>query len=336
MEKIKILVIDDNETNLALIKHILTKVGYEVVAASTGQEGIEVAFKGQCQLILLDIMMPGMDGFEVMETLQADSQARKIPVIFLTAKQDSQDMIRGLSLGAQDYITKPINPEVIKLRIANCLKLTMTNKHLQTVITDLTREILLRTDVEINLRAKKEELQEFAMLDALTKIHNRRMLDEGLERILKEMHRNNSVVSFLMCDIDFFKNFNDTYGHKAGDLCLFKVAKAISQATFRPGDLVARFGGEEFALLLPDTNELGALQVAKNIQSNLKQLAISHADSSVNELVTISIGMHTMKPKTGKEIAILVERADKALYHAKNNGRNQICQCDEDENCSPI
>ena len=160
------------------------------------------------------------------------------------------------------------------------------------------------------------------------------MLDEGLERILKEMHRSQSLVSFLMCDIDFFKNYNDTYGHKAGDLCLFKVAKAISQATFRPGDLVARFGGEEFALLLPDTDEEGALEVARKIQSNLSQLNIPHSDSSVSEIVTISIGIHTLKPKTGKEIAVLVERADKALYHAKNNGRNQICQCAENESCS--
>ncbi len=334
-KKSQILVIDDNAVNRLALKHFLLQEGYEPILTASGAEGIEVAFKGQIDLILLDVMMPDMNGFEVLRRLQADSQAKHIPVIFVSALAEDKDILKGLRLGARDYVSKPINPELFKLRIRNVLELVQANQSLQRTINDLTKEINLRTEVEINLRASRQQLQQFALLDALTQIPNRRQLDESLKRNLADMHRKQEPLSFLMCDIDYFKNYNDTYGHKAGDECLTQVARALVQATNRPSDLVARFGGEEFTLLLPSTTLEGALHVARNIQKNLHRIGIAHLGTLVQgqQTLTISIGIYNLIPQDNSNISEIIERADLALYHAKNKGRNCVALCDPQGYC---
>ena len=328
-EEIHILIVDDTPANLALAKQILQREGYQVNTAQGGEQAVDIAFKGGIDLILLDVMMPVVNGYDVMTRLQTDSQARKIPVIFVTAKAETDDVILGLEMGAKDYITKPLTAALLKLRVRNLLELTQANRQLQKVVSDLTREIILRTEVEIDLRAKKHLLQQAAMLDGLTQIANRRHLDERMDQTWRHMKRIGGSLALIMCDIDYFKNFNDTYGHQAGDVCLQKVAKVLAQAARRPVDLAARFGGEEFVILLPETSAEGALHIAQEIKASLANLAIEHSASKVNPFVTLSMGIFALVPDEGHSPKTLVEMADKALYMAKNNGRNGICRCNE-------
>jgi len=292
----KILVIDDDAIVTETIG-ILFDQELTVSSAETGEDGIAAARSESPDLILLDVRMPDMDGYETCRQLQGDAETAAIPIIFLTAKNDSTDEAMGLELGAIDYITKPIVPQIIKARVKNHL----TQKH------------------------QRDELENLSAIDALTGIANRRRLDEYLETEWRRAARNKYYISLLMIDIDHFKSFNDTYGHQAGDDCLRDVANAIAASPQRPSDLVARYGGEEFCVVLPDTPENSGLEIAERVRANVEKLAIDHSGSPEYGVVTVSVGVATAAPSNEKiSFDGLLKVADEHLYHAKESGRNQI------------
>ncbi len=299
-----ILIIDDTPVNIRILSELLVD-DYEILFSTSGTDGLQRAHIERPDLILLDIMMPGMDGYEVCRRLKADPALETIPVIFVTALGQEADEAKGLQIGAIDYITKPISPPIVKARVKNHLKL----KRYQDMLADL------------------------AMLDGLTGIPNRRSLDEALQLEWHRSKRNGSPLSLLMIDIDFFKRYNDTYGHLAGDDCLRAVAKAMAEVMQRGGDMIARYGGEEFACVLADTDAAGAQAVADRIIRAVTALAIPHEASSVAPHVTVSIGFCTIQPGMQHTGDQLLACADRNLYRAKQAGRNRVHVCDLD-NCS--
>lgn len=290
----KIMVVDDTPTNIQVLAEILGQE-YEIFFALNGMEGLAMAEAQQPDIILLDIMMPKMDGFEVCQKLKENPVTKNIPVIFITALNMEEDEAKGLELGAVDYITKPIRPSVVRARIKNHVK----------------------------LKRYRDYLENISMKDGLTGVPNRRRMDEYLEQEWKRSKRKNKPISLLMLDIDHFKLYNDNYGHSEGDECLKKVASAIEDSLSRPADMAARFGGEEFACILPETDEQGAKLIAKRVQENIKKMNIPHEYSPIDSLVTLSIGIAATVPDESATVQKFLKSADQMLYKAKKSGRNQ-------------
>lgn len=299
MEKEKVrqtvLIVDDAPANIELLSEVLESE-YEVLFALSGEDGLNIAFEEAPDLILLDIVMPQMDGYEVCARLKADPRTRTIPVIFVTAMDLEEDETKGLALGAIDYIIKPIRPPIVRARVRN---------HLE-------------------LKRYRDLLERLTTTDGLTGIANRRRFDAFLESEWSRARRSQKPLSLIMLDIDFFKAFNDHYGHLAGDDCLRQVAQCLDGRVRRPADLVARYGGEEFACLLPETNAMGAATMAKRFLESMNELNIPHAYSEAADHVTLSMGVATIIPLIGQPSSELVRRADQLLYEAKQNGRNQF------------
>ncbi len=299
MEKEKVrqtvLIVDDAPANIELLSEVLESE-YEVLFALSGEDGLNIAFEEAPDLILLDIVMPQMDGYEVCDRLKADPRTRTIPVIFVTAMDLEEDETKGLALGAIDYIIKPIRPPIVRARVRN---------HLE-------------------LKRYRDLLERLTTTDGLTGIANRRRFDAFLESEWSRARRSQKPLSLIMLDIDFFKAFNDHYGHLAGDDCLRQVAQCLDGRVRRPADLVARYGGEEFACLLPETNAMGAATMAKRFLESMNELNIPHAYSEAADHVTLSMGVATIIPLIGQPSSELVRRADQLLYEAKQNGRNQF------------
>jgi len=295
LDKQRILVVDDERLNRKVLSDLLKKE-QTVILAKSGEQALQrVDRDSGIDLILLDVMMPGMDGYEVLRHLKNNDKTREIPVIFITARHSTEDEERGLLLGAVDYVTKPFNPAIVMARVANHLGFVRHRKMLETL----------------------------AGRDGLTEIANRRMLNETLDAEWERGHRNGKFLSLAMVDIDFFKSFNDNYGHTKGDQALKSVARVLSWSMRRSPDLVARYGGEEFVLLFPDTDTNGARAMAEKVRSAVEDLSILHDHSSVADHVTVSIGGATQVPY-GKNPGILIEQADAMLYKAKRKGRNQV------------
>jgi len=290
-----VLLVDDTPTNLSLLSNIL-KEKYRIKVANSGTKALELAFASPPDLILLDVMMPEMDGYEVCRQLKDNPDTRDIPVLFLTAKSQLEDEELGLSLGAMDYIHKPISPPIIKARVHNHISLKMQ--------TDL--------------------LKRLSYIDGLTGVSNRRHFDKTIDIELRRSQRHQQPVSVLMIDIDFFKVFNDNYGHVMGDDCLKLVAGAMHGVVIRSMDLLARYGGEEFVVLLPETRIDGAVKVAEALREVVAELHFPHAYSSAADHVTISIGVGSNEHEMGMPVANLLRLADQALYDAKKSGRNRV------------
>jgi diguanylate cyclase (GGDEF)-like protein len=292
-----VLIVDDTPTNIQVLAEGL-RADYRVKVAGSGKMALDIIAKqGAPDLVLLDVMMPDMDGYEVCRTLKRDPTTQSVPIIFVTAKTDTVDETFGLQLGAVDYIAKPFHLPIVLARIRN----------------------------HIALKLKSDLLESLAMLDGLTNIPNRRRFDEHLDSEWKRAARAGAPLSILMIDIDFFKHYNDNYGHGAGDVCLRKVAGALSTAVVRPGDLVARYGGEEFVVLLPETAESGAVQIAERLRESVMNLKIPHAHSSAGTFVTVSIGVASGTPNGDATSTGIHEQADRELYRAKESGRNRVC-----------
>jgi diguanylate cyclase (GGDEF)-like protein len=291
-----LLVIDDSGTVRRLLGNILDRQ-YRVLTASTGEEGLALAQEVGPDLILLDVMMPGMDGFAVCTRLKADSRTREIPVLFLTVLSGEGDEMRALEAGGIDFIPKPISPAVLCARVRNQLALKLT----------------------------QDKLRNLSLLDGLTGIANRRRFDQYLELEWQRCGRNGHPLSVVMGDVDFFKAYNDGYGHGQGDECLRAVARVFAQALRRPADLAARYGGEEFVCILPETEPEGARIVAEQIMAGMTRLGLPHAFSSAAERVTVSVGVATAaRPGPGQTARQLMEEVDRQLYQAKHRGRNRI------------
>jgi len=295
-KKQTVLIVDDAPANIKILGEAF-KGSYKVQIATTGPKGLEIAMSpNPPDLILLDIVMPDMDGYEVCRRLKASKRTQNIPIIFITGKSEEADETMGLELGAVDYITKPFSLPIVKARV--------------------------KTHME--LKRHRDILENLSALDGLTGIPNRRRFDEFFKREWRRALREPDLLSMVIIDIDFFKTFNDNYGHGAGDDCLKKVARALARAVKRPMDVVARYGGEEFICMLPATNLEGALLVAETLRKTIEALEIPHAPSSVADYVTISLGAATILPAKDVNPTTLIEGADRCLYRAKGDGRNQV------------
>ncbi|MEI6428072.1 MAG: PleD family two-component system response regulator [Pseudanabaena sp. ELA607] len=318
-----ILVVDDTPPNLHLLLTMLTRKGYEargVVDGQTALIGVQVEMP---DLILLDINMPNMNGFEVCEKLKADERTKDIPVIFISARDEVLDKVQAFSIGGCDYITKPFRIAEVLARVENQLLLCRLQKQLQQQNRLLKVEIEHRIAVERALQQTNAELQRLANLDGLTQLANRRRFDEYLHQEWQRLAREQRPLSIIMSDIDFFKNYNDYYGHFAGDDCLRRVGAVLQRSVRRPADLVARYGGEEFVVVLSGTDAEGAFHVAEAIRNGVLEEKIPHEESKVNQYVTLSMGVSSLIPKVDAAPSVLITAADYALYRAKELGRNQ-------------
>ncbi|MDM8516600.1 diguanylate cyclase [Desulfobacterales bacterium HSG16] len=440
-----IVIVDDTPDNLRLLTRLLNEQGYKTRPILNGKRALSAIKKAPPDLILLDIVMPEMSGYEVCKKLKTDENAQDIPIIFLSALNEAVDKVKALSIGGVDYITKPFQAEEVLARVKTHLTLHKIKYQLQEQNTQLQQEVQQREKAEKvlyqsrallasvlnssqdgimafqSLRSEKGDIVDFqwlvanpvamktleqmpddltgkpllkhvsgiretglfdacvsvvetgetldkdwyynhekikgwfhivavklgdgiavtfrditerkimeltlarqAHMDGLTELANRHCLDEYLEREWQRCTRERQTLAVIFCDIDHFKYYNDAYGHQMGDECLIQVAKAFGRAVNRPGDLVARFGGEEFVIILSNTDNDGALQVAESIQNEIEMLQIPHKSSEVNAYVTLSLGVASTMPVTDNNSETLLAAADKALYAAKQNGRNRI------------
>ncbi len=292
----RLLIVDDAMENIQILNHVLGEE-HEVLFAMNGERALELAHQHQPDLILLDAVMPGMDGYEVCAALRASSDVSDIPIIFVTALTTPEDETRALEAGAVDFITKPFNVAVVRARVR----------------THLT------------LKRQSDAMRELTLTDALTGVANRRSFNDAIQNEWRRCARSGMPLSVVMIDIDHFKRYNDAYGHQAGDACLKQVASTMLQCAGRPPDLLARYGGEEFVILLPQVDVPGAQTVAQRILESVRALAIPHRMSSVSDTVTVSLGVATLRPDEGGSPEGLVRCADDALYQAKKNGRNRFC-----------
>ncbi len=299
--KARILIVDDVAENIHVLMEVL-RTDYQVVPARSGQVALQKAMaEPQPDLILLDILMPEMDGYEVCQKLKGMPQTKDIPVIYITSVSDAIDEAKGFRLGAVDYITKPFHPDVVKARV---------KAHLE-------------------LRRKSELLEKLAMRDALTDVYNRRRFDEVVGQEWDRAFRQKKTLALAMLDIDCFKPFNDNYGHAAGDACLRRVARCMDASLLRPMDFLARYGGEEFVVLLADTDYDGAMRVTRRMLDDVSALQINHQYSDASDTVTLSAGVCVVSPfLSGGSPLELVEHADKMLYESKHNGRNCVTGLD--------
>lgn len=302
----KILIVDDSRNNLDILCHILEpetgaandtfQPGYRVSIAKTGIAALERAASDRPDLILLDIIMPGMSGFEVLAQLKKSEFTHAIPVIIITGLDSVEDEEEGFRLGAVDYITKPFHKSLVKARI---------NTHLKIV-------------------EQMRIIEQIGLIDPLTGVPNRRSFDLRLETEWRRCMREKAPLSFLMIDVDCFKRLNDAYGHLQGDQVLKTIAGLIQSSGKRPSDFAARWGGEEFAVLLPRTEMAGALSVAEKIRRDLERTAILGMTDDSRLNLTVSIGVSSVIPCAQKSITEFIGQADKALYKAKAAGRNRV------------
>ncbi|OCR02228.1 diguanylate cyclase response regulator [Oscillatoriales cyanobacterium USR001] len=325
-QKNNILIVDDTPDNLRVLSSMLVNErGYHVRKALNGQIALIACEKTLPDLILLDINMPEMNGYELCTYLKQKEKTRDIPIIFISALDDVLDIIKAFHVGGSDYITKPFYVEEVLVRIENQLTIKRLQKQLKEQNNLLIEEIEKRREAEQALRTANEKLQHLASSDKLTGISNRRHLDEYLHREWLRGIQEQTCLSLIMCDIDYFKAYNDAYGHQAGDVCLQQIAQAIKSALKYPGDLVARYGGEEFVAILPNTSLEGAIKVAQNIQLEVQKLKIIHAQYPSSDLITLSLGISSKMPSLETSPESLIKDADTALYQAKKEGRDRYC-----------
>ena len=289
----KILIIDDNPDALAVAKTRLAKEGLDILCAEGGAAGLESARRERPDLILLDVEMPDISGFDVCRALKADADLCMIPVLFLTGSGTADDKVKGLDLGAVDYVTKPFDAFELQARVRAALR----TKHLQDLLI------------------------EHAHLDPLTGLPNRRALLERLQRQWARLQRHGGKLAFIMADIDHFKRVNDTYGHSIGDRLLQEVAQAIARQC-REEDLPARYGGEEFALVVPDEAAASAAHLAERCRQDIAEIRLPLRQRTVQTTASFGVADAAAAPS----IETLVQHADQALYQAKTAGRNRV-QC---------
>ncbi len=310
----RILVVDDNATNRHILVKSLSQIGYEVQEARDGFEAVDIATAQVPDLILLDIMMPGRDGFEVGRILQSQPVTASIPFIFLTAKSDAEDIDRAFSLGGCDYLIKPFKMSEVKARISVHLQLRHAQK--ETEERNKQLEEMSKVIAETNI-----ELARQARIDSLTTLLNRRAWEESVTMEHDRCRRNGDRYSIFMIDVDYFKSYNDSLGHQAGDDCLRHVATCI-QSSCRTMDAVGRYGGEEFVVLVPQKISDSSQVLAERIRKAVYDLNIPHPASLVADRVTVSVGIADLDENSWEDV---LEKADTAMYIAKETGRNKVC-----------
>ena len=308
MRKQKILIAEDSSVDRDILCSVLSPddsfgdkkgLNYTIINAKNGKEALEMAFNEKPDIILLDVIMPEMDGFEVIKELKASDETRQIPVIYITGLGQAEIEEKGFDLGAVDFISKPFRPKIVRARITTHLKIA---------------EMLYK-------------YEHIGYSDHLTGLPNRRYFDEQMFIEWSHAIRKKSVTSLLMIDLDHFKLINDTYGHPQGDVVLQEVAKSIKRVLKRSTDLVARWGGEEFSALLTGTNADNAAKIAEVVRAGVENTFIPNINNKDNSQikVTASIGVFSIIPSANDSIIDFITNSDFALYDAKNNGRNRVC-----------
>ncbi|MBT9547364.1 MAG: diguanylate cyclase [Candidatus Sericytochromatia bacterium] len=398
-----IVLIDDNPHNLHLLINILKEQGYLVRPFTSGRQALNAIGKEKPDLILLDIRMPEMDGYEVCLALKSQENLKQIPVLFISAMHDTEEKVKALKAGAVDYITKPFQEAEVLARIESQLTILKQRRQLESILNSsqdgiaacealrdengqikefkwvllnasaekqfgknpeiqadglfedfvtvvekgevLDKELFLeQKQIWLHLSAVKLDdglavtfrdtterknleikLAQQAQMDGLTDIANRRFFDQILQKEWQRCLRNGMPLALILCDLDYFKHYNDHFGHLQGDDCLIQVTQALKKVIKRPGDILARYGGEEFVVLLPETPLQGAYQVAQAMAEAVHQLALPHPESPKHKYVALSLGLAVGIPRSEKTKEQLLNAADKALYQAKDRGRNQIC-----------
>ena len=290
-----VLIVDDSIFNRFALTKILEQ-DYELLAASNGMDALKIIEEKQPDLVLMDIVMPGMSGLEALAKMKENSQMQHIPVIVISGMDHEQDEEKGFLSGAVDYITKPFRNVSVKVRV---------NTHIQ-----------IAKQIKINER--------LGLIDPLTELPNRRSFDRRMLMEWRRAIRDDQALSFFMMDLDRFKRYNDHYGHLQGDELLKKLARIAESTVRRAGDFIARIGGEEFAVILPNTDNPGANIVGENIRQAVENARIQTIDGTSDICMTISIGIATTRPEINSEMDELIAAADKNLYEAKENGRNRI------------
>ncbi|MDX3959697.1 GGDEF domain-containing response regulator [Aliarcobacter skirrowii] len=294
-----ILIVDDMSTNLMMLSDIL-KDDYNIKISKTGEKAIELCKNLDIDLVLLDIEMPLMNGYEVCKNLKNYEKTKNIPIIFVSAKNSEEDEEYGLNLGAIDYISKPFSKVIIKARVKN----------------------------QIKLKQKTELLEKLSNYDGLTNIKNRRYFDDRLTQVYKDSKIKNTNLALMMIDIDFFKPYNDNYGHGKGDEALKIVAKTLENSILntldRPNDLVARYGGEEFVVLLSNIDLKELEEISNRVVKAIRDANIEHKFSKVASYLTISLGAVLYKSSNDLSIASIMKSADEALYEVKQKSRDNF------------
>lgn len=290
-----IMIVDDEIANIEMIGAMLED-DYEILFARSGEQAINVARQSELDLILLDVVMPGLDGYETCRRMKQDPDIADIPVIFTTGLDAVEHEIKGLSVGAIDYVTKPVQPVLLRRRVGN----------------------------HVEMKQMRDRLTNLAMIDPLTGLGNRRMLESLLDDEIRRLARDDEWLSTILIDIDFFKQYNDIYGHLEGDRCLARVAGALNGMMQRGSDFCARYGGEEFVCVLPRADIAGAMQIAEEMRQRVEALKIHHAGSKAGQVVTISAGVVSRRCKAEYSMPFWIANADRLLYESKNGGRNRI------------
>jgi diguanylate cyclase (GGDEF)-like protein len=303
----RILVAEDSLVVRAVVREQLEEQGYDVVEAEDGESALAQAFDMRPDAILLDIEMPGMNGYEVLTRLKTDPDLADIPIVFLTGHTSTADMVEALRAGAHDYLKKPFEPAELMARIAGAVRI----KRLQD-----------------ELRVRNSELDLLSRIDGLTGLHNRRHIDETLEKVGASALRHGQPLSVLIFDIDHFKHVNDTYGHPGGDLVLVEFARRL-RLVARVNDVVGRWGGEEFVIVAPQTDLDGALNLGERARVDIAADPIQVGDEQA--WVTVSVGCAAGVERA----ALLVAKADAALYRSKANGRNRVTGATDDDDFGP-
>lgn len=299
----KILLVEDSATLRYAISRYITEVGHEAILAQDGEEAMHIVDETAVDMIIMDVEMPGLDGFETTALIREMLGDHWVPIIFVTGKSEEGDFKDGIEAGGDDYLIKPVSRVILKAKI----------RAMERII-----------DMRNQLNKANRELTELSERDSLTRLYNRRTFENRTAEYWRQAIRSRDPISILLLDIDHFKAYNDYYGHLAGDDCIRRVAQAIAECASRPGDIVARYGGEEFIVLLTNTPESGARHVAEQIRQAILSLAIEHSESSASEYVTISVGGATLVNTQNGEPKALIHAADQALYRSKDNGRNCV------------
>lgn len=306
----KILLVDDSSTIIAATSRMLEKMGHSVSTAENGEAGVAAYERERPDLILMDVTMPVMDGYAAAQHIRSQHPEDWVPIIFLSGREDEQQLQRGIHAGGDDYLIKPASYVVLHAKIHAMQRI------------DAMRRRLVQLSAE--LAAANRALERLSRQDALTELANRRYFDTYLADEILRAQRTKKTLALILCDVDYFKPYNDHYGHQAGDQCLRQVAAAIRYCCRHPADMAARYGGEEFALILPETELSGGVQVAEDIRNAVAQLRIAHEHSKVTSYVSISAGVAVYLPGTVITANQLVAAADEALYQAKGSGRNRV------------
>lgn len=306
-ERPRVLVVDDTAINRELVQAILEE-DHEVLLADSGSVALERTREARPDIILLDVRMPEMDGYEVCRRLKADAETAGIPIIFVTSLSDEEDEAKGLLLGAIDYIHKPISAATLRARIRN----------------------------HVELKRYRDFLSDLSMRDGLTGIANRRKFDDTLHVEWRRALRCGQPLGLILGDVDYFKAYNDHYGHLDGDRCLCRIARALESAVRRPGDLLARYGGEEFVLLLPNTDGAGTACVAEALRTAVLDATILSEVAPHGNQVTMSFGSGAIVPTHAAESPLhFITHVDRCLYEAKRAGKNRVVSSPVDAGARP-